>query len=175
MLHQLARFFRPSVETQHAYQLYACINEEARQARFFIDWQVPDTLDGRFELILLHMFLYLERLKEMEEDTTGFQQQLIEAFFEDMDRSIREMGVGDTGVGKRVKAMANAFYGRMHAYSQALNHDEALEYALATNLYGTVDTPPDTLAMVVSYIHARLEALEQVNLLEPDAVTRDVP
>jgi cytochrome b pre-mRNA-processing protein 3 len=158
MLHQLVRLFRPDEETHHAYSLYAHINECARGEHFFTQWHVPDTLDGRFELIVLHMFLYLHSMKQKPEDTMRLQRRVIEAFFEDMDRSLREFGVGDTGVGRRIKAMANAFYGRIHAYEQALGDDEALAQALRTNLYGTT-TPPETVEPVVHYVHTQIAAL----------------
>lgn len=165
MLHQLIRLFRPDPLQHQAYALYARITEEARQPDLYEAWDVPDTLDGRFEMILLHLFLYLHRLKqETGTDTMPLQRAVLEAFFEDMDRSVREMGVGDTGVGKRVKAMANACYGRLHAYEQAFANDEALEFALRTNLYGTVGEPPEDVSAIVTYMHWRAEGLADLPL-----------
>jgi cytochrome b pre-mRNA-processing protein 3 len=158
MLRHLTRLFVPSTEIQEAYTLYALINEEARQPQFFEKLGVPDTLDGRFEMILLHMFVQLHKMKQAGEQTTEAQRLLIEAFFEDMDRSVRELGVGDTGVSRRVKAMANAFYGRIHAYETgAAEGDAALERALRVNVYGTVED--DTLCHVKelrTYVQGRL-------------------
>jgi cytochrome b pre-mRNA-processing protein 3 len=160
MLRHLTRFFVPSSETQHAYALYARIVQESRASQFFEAFGVPDTLDGRFEMILLHMFCYLHTMKESGSDTTAPQRLLIEAFFEDMDRSVRELGVGDTGVSRRVKAMANAFYGRIHAFEQAIADDAALAAAIRINTYGTIedDAACDVLAMV-AHVRACLLAL----------------
>ncbi len=161
MLHYITKFFVPSKLTHHAYALYAQINEESRQQRFFDDWNVPDTLDGRFEMILLHMFIYLHTLKNLSEDTTELQRKLIEAFFEDMDRSIREMGIGDTGVSKRVKNMANAFYGRIHAFEVALGDDKAMHEALVKNTFATAENKPESTHHIVSYINKRLDKLKR--------------
>ena len=160
MLHYITKFFAPTKLTHHAYALYARINEESRQQRFFNDWSVPDTLDGRFEMILLHMFIYLHTLKNMPKDTTELQRKLIEAFFEDMDRSIREMGIGDTGVSKRVKNMANAFYGRIHAFEVALGDDDAMQEALLKNTFATAENKPESVQAIVDYINKRLDKLK---------------
>jgi cytochrome b pre-mRNA-processing protein 3 len=159
MLHQLVRFFRPAPEVEHAYALYAHINEESRQPHFFAEWGAPDTLDGRFEMILLHMFMYLNALKARTGENTELQRRLIEAFFEDMDRSMREMGIGDTGVGRRVKAMANAFYGRIHAYTLALPDVDALRAALLKNTFATLPEAPETLNQWIAYVQKRAEEL----------------
>lgn len=150
MLAQLVRFFKPSNEQLAAHDLYLRLVEQARNPVFYRDWGVPDTLDGRFELILLHMFLVLGRLKQ-ERDSYDAQQHLIEVFFNDMDRSVRELGVGDTGVGRRVKAMANAFYGRMKAYDDASEDEGALAEALKKNLYGTA-TASDHAGNIIKYM-----------------------
>lgn len=147
MLAQLVRFFKPSHEQLAAHDLYLKLVEQARNPVFYRDWGVPDTLDGRFELILLHMFLVLGRLKQ-EEDSYEAQQRLIEVFFDDMDRSVRELGVGDTGVSRRVKAMANAFYGRMKAYDDASEDHSTLAEALKKNLYGTAPEAGDATPII---------------------------
>ena len=161
MLRHLTRIFTPSLEIQHAYALYAHINAESRNARFFESFGVPDTLDGRFEMIVAHLFCYLHSLKGAEEDTTTLQRLLIEAFFEDMDRSVRELGVGDTGVSRRIKAMANAFYGRLNVYEQGLEDDEKLLKAVRTNIYGTLPEGAscDVPAMA-AYLRTRLSELQ---------------
>lgn len=153
MLSQLVKIFMPSQERQQAQALYLRIVEKARDERFYTRFGVPDTLDGRFEMILLHLFLVLHRLKKAPE-TKAFRQQLMEAFMEDMDRSVRELGVSDTGVGKRVKKMAAAMYGRIAAYDMALDDKEALQAALQRNLYGTVaqEVELSTLEAMADYL-----------------------
>jgi cytochrome b pre-mRNA-processing protein 3 len=114
--------------------LYEAIVAAARQPRFYAELLVPDTVDGRFDLITLHMFLVLERLKD--EQPEPVRQALIDVFFRDMDRSLREMGVGDLSVGKKVRKMAEVFYGRVDAYRKALVEGEmALSDAIARNVY----------------------------------------
>jgi cytochrome b pre-mRNA-processing protein 3 len=93
----------------------------ARQEVFYARWAVPDTVDGRFDMIALHLFLVLERLKGEGQAVEDFRQVLTDTFFQDMDRSLREMGVGDISVGKKVRKMAEAFYGRVQAYAAALS------------------------------------------------------
>jgi cytochrome b pre-mRNA-processing protein 3 len=156
---------RSAGEARAATALYASILDRAREPHFFASLGVPDTVDGRFETLALHAFLVLLRLKsEPSEAATGLSRALLEAFFADMDRSLREMGAADLGVGRRVKAMAQALFGRIGAYEKALAEagDAALEAALRRNLYGTIDMPRladlATLARYVRRQHAALAA-----------------
>ena len=113
--------------------------EQARQPAFFTECGVPDTLDGRFELICLHAFFYLHRLKAERPRRAGLCQRFFDAMFADLDRALREMGTGDLSVGKQVKRMAQGFYGRIRAYEEGLAADDSvLGAALARNLFGTV-------------------------------------
>jgi cytochrome b pre-mRNA-processing protein 3 len=119
--------------------LYETIVAAARQPRFFSDMSVPDTVDGRFDMIVLHLFLVLERLAGEKGNTA---QSLTDVFFRDMDRSLREMGVGDLSVGKKVRKMAEAFYGRIKAYNMAKSDgDASLIAALQRNVYAGEDSP----------------------------------
>ena len=116
--------------------VYDAIVASARQPVFYADMGVPDTLDGRFDMIVLHMFLVLERMKGEDEK---FRQNLTDYFFMDMDRSLREIGVGDLTVGKKVRKMAEAFYGRINAYQNASEQGEAQWVeALERNVYGGI-------------------------------------
>ncbi len=112
---------------------YEAIVAAARHPAFYAQWSVPDTLDGRFDMVALHTFLVLDRLKGAQ---SGFRQALVDEFFRDMDRSLRELGVGDLSVGKKVRKMAEAFYGRVAAYDAALAAGGAeLVDAVARNLF----------------------------------------
>ena len=116
--------------------VYEAIVAAARQEKFYLDYGVTDTLDGRFDMISLHLFLVLDRLRNGDAEVEDFRRRLTDEFFADMDRSLREMGVGDLSVGKKVRKMAEAFYGRVRAYSVALEaNDKALTDALARNVY----------------------------------------
>ncbi len=121
-------------KTSTAETVYAAIVAAARQPRFYAEWGVPDTVDGRFDMIVLHIYLVLQRLKT---ETPELCQQLTDLFFDDMDRSLREMGVGDLSVGKKVRRMAEAFHGRLNAYASAAEQgDQSLIEALQRNVYG---------------------------------------
>lgn len=127
--------------------LYRAIVAQARQPGFYAWHGVPDSVDGRFELIALHMFLVLQRLKAAGQDEVA--QQLFDTMFADMDQSLREMGAGDLGVARRVRAMAEGLYGRIAAYEGGLDgDDERLAGALRRNLFGTVPEPgPGDMAL----------------------------
>lgn len=116
---------------------YIALVAQARKPFFYSEMKVPDTLDGRFEMIVLHLFLMQHRLLR-ETQHTEFARQLSEAFVHDMDRSIRELGVADTGVSKRIKRMGQAYNGRMQVYEAGLQEPDVMRAALSRNLYGTV-------------------------------------
>ena len=131
----------PAQEESIAHRLYVQAVGQARQPEWYAQGGVPDTLDGRFEMILLHLFAVQERLGTHAHPPLALavQRALSEAFFRDMDRSLRELGVSDTGVGRRIKNMAEAYFGRLQSYQNARNSADktAWPQALARNVYGT--------------------------------------
>ncbi|GGD03096.1 ubiquinol-cytochrome C chaperone family protein [Aquisalinus flavus] len=133
----LSRFFKKDRTRDRARELYRDIIVQARKPAFY-EAGVPDTVDGRFDMICLHMFLVMRRLKPEEGRTSEFSQALFDVMFKNMDDSLREMGVGDLIVGKRVRKLAEDFYGRINAYDRALNDEEesALADALSRNILG---------------------------------------
>lgn len=152
----LKKFFRRNPLKPIANALYDQIVAQARQPIFYEEADVPDTVDGRYEMVSLHAFLVMRRLKREGKLGQELSQTLFDRMFADMDHSLREIGVGDLGVGKRIKAMAQVFYGRIVAYAEALdgNSDETLEEALARNHYGTLEKPPEAavLARMATYV-----------------------
>ena len=124
--------FRRRQDREADYRLYGCIVDQARMPAFYNDCGVPDTVAGRFDLIGLHAYLVMRCLKEIDSQRgTDLSQRLFDIMFTDMDRNLREMGVGDLGVGKKVKELAKAFYGRVKAYDEGLaGGTEKLEDAL---------------------------------------------
>ncbi|MGL4398183.1 MAG: ubiquinol-cytochrome C chaperone family protein, partial [Hyphomicrobium sp.] len=110
----------------------------------FAAWRVPDTPEGRFEILVLALFLFLERLKVTRPDGSALARDVIEAFVIDMDDCMREMGVGDLTVPKKVKRAAAAFYERSGAYRDALASADAgaLTDAIVRHVYGG-DTAPE--------------------------------
>jgi cytochrome b pre-mRNA-processing protein 3 len=116
--------------------LYAQIVAAARQTAFYSHWNVPDTPLGRFEMVSLHMFLFQHRLRREDGAARDVAQVLIDEFFLDVDHSLRELGIGDVGVPKRMKKLAKMFYGRTAAYDDALerNDRDGLIAALSRNV-----------------------------------------
>lgn len=116
-----------------ATRLYGAIVAAARQEKFYLDMSVPDTLDGRFDMIVLHMFLVQDRLRG---GNAKFRQHLTDVFFNDLDRTLREMGVGDLSVSKKIRPMAEGFAGRIQAYALAAEKgDSEILNALQRNVY----------------------------------------
>jgi len=152
--------FRRNPTRDAAEHAYALVVEQSRRPEFFMTFGVPDTLDGRFEMICLHAFLYLHRLKCEGAAATRLGQSFFDCMFADFDRSLREIGTGDLSVGRQVKRMAEAFYGRIRAYEEGLaGHDAALCAALARNIYGTAAATDEQLARVASYIRREVTGL----------------
>src|SRR5262249_7634058 len=114
------------------------------------DYAVGDTVNGRFDLLLLHLALVLHRIGDAPE-SRSLGQALFDCFCNDMDHNLREMGVGDLGVPREMRRVGEAFDGRSEAYSEALaGTDEELAKALARNVYGgQADAPAKRLAAYV--------------------------
>jgi cytochrome b pre-mRNA-processing protein 3 len=119
-------------------RLYGAIVTQARLPIFYTVLAAPDTVEGRFELIILHIHLLFRRLAREPEDSRAISQEVFDLFFEDMDASLRELGIGDLAVPRKMRAMGEAFYGRAGAYEAALAEpgDTALAAALHRNVYG---------------------------------------
>src|SRR6266446_1207989 len=114
--------------------IYGMIVTQARERLFYRDLGVPDTVNGRFDLLVLHLWMVLHRLKSME-GAADLSQALFDHFCDDMDANLREMGVGDLTVPKRMRAFGEAFYGRPAAYDLALTAGrEPLAQALCKNI-----------------------------------------
>ena len=120
---------------RRGYELYTAAVRSARAPFFYAELKVPDTLDGRFDMVGLHAYLLIRRLSA-EPAGQKVSQALFDAMFNDMDVNLREMGVGDLSVGKKVKVMWEAFHGRANAYAEALKSGPAaLAAALERNLW----------------------------------------
>ena len=119
--------------------LYGAIVAQARQPAFYQLYGVPDTANGRLEMIVLHAVVLLSRLEAEGGPAQRLGQAVFDHFCSDMDANLREMGVGDLGVPRKMKAIAEAFYGRKRAYEAAVAAPgrEELAAALARNVDGT--------------------------------------
>ena len=144
---------RSTPEERAGSALYREAVAVARQPWFYRDLGVPDTLDGRFDLIALHAFLLIHRLQDVPDPGPALAQGVFDAMFSDMDNNLREIGVSDLSVGRRVRAMWEAFHGRSQAYAAAIDAADgpALAASLARNIWrGTPPSDaPATLAGVI--------------------------
>lgn len=143
--------------------LYGEIVAAARQPVFYADWGVPDTPLGRFEMMSVHMFLLLHRTREASPAVKEVAQQLVDEFFKDVDHSIRELGVSDPGVPKRMKKLSRMFYGRVTSYDAAVDAGdrEALAAALARNVVPQAEAWPHGPALA-GYILGAAQHLRDV-------------
>ena len=167
----LSGLTRRSEQKRRVAHLYAAIVVQARRPEFFTDSGVPDTVEGRFELIALHAWLVMKRLEQGGRDAAPFNQALFDHMFADLDRSLRELGVGDLGVGKQVKDMAQHFYGRAAAYGAGLAAADPaeLEAAIDRNLYGSTLPERPQVAAMAGYVRrqaAHLAAVPLAGLLQ---------
>src|SRR6185369_12522946 len=123
--------------------LYGAIVAQARDPRFYEDYAVPDTVLGRFELIVLHLLLLLLRLRKGDSAMRTLAQRVFDAFCRDMDHSLREMGISDPGLPRQMQRVGEAFYGRAQAYDAAVAQREegVLAQALARNVYAAAAEP----------------------------------
>jgi cytochrome b pre-mRNA-processing protein 3 len=161
------RLSRTPPHQRHAEALYASAVDQARNPDFYSRMGVPDAVDGRFDMIALHVFMLLRRLKGGDAACEKTAQALFDAMFEDMDRGLRELGAGDLGVGRRVKAMAKAFYGRISAYEQGLaGDDEALTEAVQRNVFRGDAGARAFAATLASYIRGQVRELERQRLTD---------
>ena len=191
MIAFLKRLFGATGREDAVARCYDLIVEQSRRPEFYLAGGVPDTLDGRYEMLALHAFLVVHRLKRQGEPARLFSRDLFEGMITEMDRTVREMGVADMGVASRVKRMAKGFNGRIHAYDHgvaaggdhgvaaggehgvaaggdhgvAAGGGEALLAALDNNLYGTVLEPaPEALAAMAAYIRLAVAGLAALPL-----------
>ncbi|MDJ0683335.1 MAG: ubiquinol-cytochrome C chaperone family protein [Alphaproteobacteria bacterium] len=139
--------------------LYGQVVNAARQPMLYNAYGVPDTVDGRFDMIVLHLFLLIDRFSG-EGRQHPVLQAVLEELFVDMDRSLRELGAGDTGVKKRIHVMIDSLYGRLEAYNQALKGGEAeMAAALARNVYRAPDAAPAGVESLTGYVYRARETL----------------
>jgi cytochrome b pre-mRNA-processing protein 3 len=114
--------------------IYGTIVTQVREPSFYLDLGVPDTVNGRFDLLVLHLWMVLRRLR-CTEGTGNLSQALFDYFCDDMDANLREMGVGDLAVPKRMQAFGEAFYGRAAAYDVGLEQGtDQLAFAICKNV-----------------------------------------
>jgi cytochrome b pre-mRNA-processing protein 3 len=159
-------FRKPRIPSRGTIEaIYGMIVTQAREPLFYRDLGVADTVSGRFDLLVLHLWMVLRRLRSIE-GAAGLCQALFDRFCDDMDANLREMGVGDLTVPKRMQAFGEAFYGRSAAYDVGLTDGrEALAQALCKNILdgGQIENAR-RLAFYAEAAIAALAGLDDVTL-----------
>ncbi len=153
---------RPHDRARRAAEHYKSIAAQARLPEFFESHAAPDTLDGRFDVLVLLASLYLKRLRAAGPDGHQLAQAVFDHMFSTLDQTLRELGVGDVTIHKKIRAMASAFYGRAAVYDKGLaDHDDAaLADAIVRNIFA--GKPPQSdraVALWTSYLKTASEAL----------------
>lgn len=151
--------------------LYSAVTSQARQYIFFHDYQVPDTPQGRFEMLALHLALILRRLKFLwTEELDNFRdlsQKLCDWVVADIEESLRAMPVSELKITRHLKSYMEGFYGRLIAYDKALelNDKDMLEQAIRRNVYGLVDRiSDDTVKGLVGYTCQTWDWLQETSM-----------
>lgn len=163
---KLSKLFSKLSYTPPERAVYAQIVAKARQPWLYLNAGVPDTVTGRFDMITLHSFLVMEHLSAKGDNESTFNQALFDEVFLDMDHSLREMGVGDLSVGKKVRKMSEMFYGACNGYRTALEQEEpkrtqALSDALKRNITGD-EVESKKLASLVEYAMQAKNQVESI-------------
>src|ERR1700733_4337863 len=166
----ILKLFRPSSPAHSISDLYGAIVAQAREPAFYSAYGVPDTVEGRFDLIVLHLVLVLAQIGQeageqalpSEGAARAIGQRLFDTFCRDLDDNLREMGVGDLAVPKKMRSFAEAFYGRQAAYLTALAaaDQRELENALARNIFDDAKSG-ERAARLAAYVRAALAQFGQ--------------
>lgn len=155
------KLFRRPQNDDAAFRLYRAVSDQARRAEFYRHAGVPDTVESRFEMVALHAFLAMHRLKQGGDEAKALGQRFFDVFFDDLDQTMREMGVGDLSVGKKVKKLASSFYGRISAYEAGLaGGSGALQEAIRRNIYGDAAVDTAQLTLIAAYVARAASALK---------------
>lgn len=153
-------FNRNTRPTEPIDATYNAIVAQSRQPKFYRDWDVPDTVTGRFDMISIHMCLVFRRLRAETGQGNPFTQDLFDLFFNDMDRSLREMGVNDVSIPKRIQKMGNIFYGLVSKMTKAIDNEDkkSLSSVIDRNLFD--EEKPEAATALAGYIFEIAGALD---------------
>lgn len=151
------------------YLLYRQLVNQARLPVFYIDFSVPDTVEGRFEMVALHAVLTMRRLKNQTPETKDFGQRVFDVMFDDMDQAMREMGVSDLKVGDKIRALAESYFGRIAAYEDglAMSNNALLCDVIKRNVYGQAAQPTtEQVTALAAYIRDCVAALDAQDIAQ---------
>lgn len=161
----LKRLFQTQPLRDEGRRLYEALAAQARLPVFYIALGVPDSIDGRFDLLCIHAHAVFHRLRGGGERAERLAQATYDAMFAGLDAALREMGVADLGVGRRIKIMTEALNGRIQAYDSALACPDSgpLQAAVRRNVYRTASPREDQVAAMAAYLRALRPALAAVD------------
>ena len=151
-------------------EIYQNIIERSRSKFFYLNMDIEDSFESRFDIIILHSFIIFYFLKDITDDEKKLSQLLFDFMFEDFDNNLREMGFGDIAVNKKMKVFITAFYGRIANYSKGVDQiknnlkDEILNQAIINNIYKGKDTNTRFLNFFKQYIMGNLEFFDSKDL-----------
>ena len=170
-MRNLIKKFKIMPSKPDASGIYQAIVRQSRDELFYTKCGVPDTPTGRFELISLHSFFLMKRLKVLGEEAEELSQALFDHMFADIDINLREMGLGDIGVGKKIKSLAAAYYGRIKSYETALKEgDIAIKQSLTRNLYCDGKPTERQLSAMTKYLLALYEVTNNLNFRQISSI-----
>lgn len=160
----LQRLFGRNPAREAGRDLCVAVTRAARAPAFYGAGRTPDTFEGRFEVVTLIAALVLRRLAGRGEQAGRTSQAMFDTLFRSFDQALRDVGVGDLSVGKRIRKMAEAFYGRAGAYRAALDNEdaEALVEALSRNLLAGVEAEEGFAETLVAFVRSAVQALDRL-------------
>lgn len=156
----LDRIFRPKPSVVAGRALYAACVQQSRTPRLYAELAAPDSVEGRFEIYTLHVVLIMDRLVNQGVEAAKTSQGLFDAYTQSLDDALREMGVGDLTVGKKMRRLGEAFYGRVknyHAALASLPATDDLKALVLRTVYADVEAPP--VDDLIAYILKQREVL----------------
>lgn len=168
--------FRRSRDRDPVDHLHDAIVERSRDPALYGDHALPDTVEGRFESLALHVLVVLRRLRELPPPAGDVAQDLVDRVFAHLEVALRELGVGDFGVPKRMKKIAGAFYDRTRLYDPPVAGRDA--DGLAREIAGHLGIGPERIAVLARHVFASEDALRGLDLaafLDPSAFAAAVP
>lgn len=163
-----------ALEQKYAENLYQRIVQQSRIKIFYTDFSIPDTIDGRYEVLVLHSWLFLKRLRTINQPLSLVQrvsQNIFDSLVRDFDSSLRQIGLGDKKLATQVRFMVKGVYGRFHAYDQTFHHEDMLQQSLKRNILGLATVTVDQIIQLARYVlkmDTYLKDIEDQSFLQSD-------
>ncbi len=170
----LSAFFKKSSSQPAPQQLYGSLMTHARSIEFFTDFGVPDSVMGRFDVLSLHIYLLARRLREDGSPIAmDLSQEVFDLYVSDVERALRELGIGDTSVPKKKKKMIRSFYGQIDDFDEAINEgdEKTITHKVSERYLSEVENPkPEILAkyMLATEAHLKTQDMKKILRVQVD-------